>query len=152
MGPCCLRQAIGCARNLLEALRRNSSEEEAREADLIRALKARTSRQIMLELPAKSCRVITPGQAEVRSQGEGRLAGHPRGGRLTCAPEDPRVSKPARQRDRWRLVARPSSRKSPAARAGPSSLSLELPSCDYWQAHRLPCRLHSARHEILKPS
>src|SRR4051794_34499027 len=35
MGQCCLRQAIGCARNLLEALCRDSSEEEAREADRI---------------------------------------------------------------------------------------------------------------------
>ena len=32
MGQCCLRQAIGCARNLLEALCRDSSEEEVRKA------------------------------------------------------------------------------------------------------------------------
>src|SRR5712671_2255382 len=37
MGQCCLRQAIGCARNLLEALCRDSSEEEARKADRIRS-------------------------------------------------------------------------------------------------------------------
>ena len=37
MGQCCLRQAIGCAHNLLEALCRDSSEEEARKADRIRS-------------------------------------------------------------------------------------------------------------------
>ena len=37
MGQCCLTQAIGCARNLLEALCRDSSEEEARKADRIRS-------------------------------------------------------------------------------------------------------------------
>ena len=46
MGQCCLRQAIGCARNLLEALCRDSSEEEARKAAALERQLTGYSRQL----------------------------------------------------------------------------------------------------------
>src|SRR5712672_3018024 len=70
----CLRQAIGCARNLLEALCRDSSEEEAREADRIRS--GPTKRRLGQSVSA----ALSPPSAarEMLGRGYGRGPKHQR--------------------------------------------------------------------------
>src|SRR3954447_6098978 len=73
MGQCCLRQAIGCARNLLEALCRDSSEEEAREADRIRSgpTKRRLGQSVSAALsPSRNARSAFLPKTTLRAQAQ----------------------------------------------------------------------------------